>query len=200
MSHMELHKDSNQNDQLWVDFQNGSEQAFTEIYNAFFRLLYNYGCKFTSDKDLVKDAIHDLFVKLWEKRCDVNIVTSLKYYLLKAMRHKMLDALEKKKKLSLGQENLSESHFEFVLPYESLLISHQLSQEQQARLLRAVNLLTPRQKEAIFLRYYNSMSYEEIAALMSLSVDSCYNLISKALHLIKIDIVKIALGLLLLCA
>ena len=200
MSHMELHKDSNQNDQLWVDFQNGSEQAFTEIYNAFFRLLYNYGCKFTSDKDLVKDSIHDLFVKLWEKRCEVSIVTSLKYYLLKAMRHKMLDALEKKKKLSLGQENLSESHFEFVLPYESLLISHQLSQEQQARLLRAVNLLTPRQKEAIFLRYYNSMSYEEIAALMSLSVDSCYNLISKALHLIKIDIVKIALCLLLLCA
>lgn len=197
---MELHKDSDHNDQLWVNFQNGSEQAFTEIYNAFFRLLYNYGCKFTSDRDLVKDSIHDLFVKLWEKRCDVNIVSSLKYYLLKAMRHKMMDALDRKKKLSLGQDNLSEERFELVLPYESLLISHQLSEEQRASLLRALNSLTPRQKEAIFLRYYNNMSYEEIALLMSLSVDSCYNLISKSIHLIKVDMARMTLCLLLLCA
>jgi len=195
---MEVHRNSNQEDQLWIDFQNGCETAFTEIYNNYFRLLYNYGSKFTSDEDLVKDSIHDLFVKLWEKRQQLHNIASPKYYLLKAMRHKLLDALAREKKLVHEQEGFPEDRFEFVLPYESLLISHQLTREQEKSVTQALNALTPRQKEAIFLRFYNNMSYEEIASLMSLSVDSCYNLISKALSQVKKNLTKVALCLLLL--
>lgn len=192
-------KSLEQDDQLWTDFQSGSEEAFAEIYNAYFRLLYNYGSKFTSDKDLVKDSIHDLFMKMWEKRQNLNSVVSPRYYLFKAMRHKMLDALAGKKKLAYEEgETLTEDRFESALPHESLLISHQLMQEQEVSIINALNTLTPRQKEAIFLRFYSNMSYEEIASLMSLSIDSCYNLISKALGLLKKNIVKVCLGLLFL--
>lgn len=185
-----------QDEQLWSEFQHGSEQAFAALYNANFNLLYNYASKFTSDKDLIKDCIHDLFVRLWERRDTAKVVSSPKFYLLKSIRHSVFNALAEKKKLVHDQEHLAEDRFEFVLPHESLLISRQISKEQQEHIVRALNTLTDRQKEVIFLRFYNSLSYEEIAAVMDLHVDSCYNLVSKALGLLKKNIVKVGLCLL----
>ncbi|WP_224996269.1 RNA polymerase sigma factor [Cesiribacter sp. SM1] len=185
-------------EQLWSDFQHGSEQAFSVLYNTYFNLLYNYASKFTSDKDLIKDCIHDLFIRLWERRDTTKEVTSPKFYLLKAMRHSIFNALAEKKKLVHDEEHLAEDRFEFVLPHESLLISRQISKEQQEHIVRALNTLTDRQKEVIFLRFYNNLSYEEIAAVMDLHVDSCYNLVSKALGLLKKNIVKVGLCLMVI--
>lgn len=193
---MERHTNASQDEQLWVSFLNGSETAFASLYSTYFKILYNYGGKFTSDRDVIKDAIQDLFVKLWEKREELHDVSSPRFYLLKAMRHKMLDALTGKKKF-VYEDAPVDDRFEFVLPQEALLISHQMSREQEASVLQALNTLTPRQKEVIFLRFYNNLSYEEIAALMSVSVDSCYNLLSKALSAIKKNIVKVGLMLFL---
>lgn len=185
-------------EQLWSEFQHGNEQAFALLYDRYFSLLYNYASKFTADKDLIKDAIHDLFIRLWERRNAEKEVSAPKFYLLRAIRHRVFNALAEKKKLVHAQEQLTEDRFEFVLPHESLLISHQISQEQQEHIVRALNSLTDRQKEAIFLRFYNNLSYEEIAAVMDVHVDSCYNLVSKALSLLKKNVVKVGLCLVVL--
>ncbi|GAB3711081.1 sigma-70 family RNA polymerase sigma factor [Spirosoma flavus] len=182
-------------DELWKTFKEGSEAAFEEIYTRYFKVLYNYASKFTTDKNLVQDCIHDLFIEIWEKRENLSDTTSIKYYLFKAMRYTMIDQL--KRKPWLVENGTVSGGFDFVLPYEAHLIAEQLSDEQNARILKALNTLTQRQKEAIFLKFYNNLSYEEIASIMSMNIDSSYNLISKALRVLRKNITPISLVLLL---
>jgi RNA polymerase sigma factor (sigma-70 family) len=175
---------------LWRRFKEGDRQAFSQIYHTYFRDLYNYASKFTADKDLVKDCVHDLFVDLWEGRENLKDLLTIKYYLFRAFRNTMLDALAARKKIVLEDEGDLEKGFEFVLSHEARLIDLQWNEEQTARVLKALNTLSPRQKEAVFLRFYNNFSYEEIASVMSLQVDSVYNLISKALTILRKQITQ----------
>ncbi|GAB3953467.1 sigma-70 family RNA polymerase sigma factor [Spirosoma harenae] len=179
---------------LWKTFKEGSEAAFEAIYTRYFKILYNYASKFTPDKNLVQDCIHDLFIELWEKRENLSDTTSIKYYLFKAMRYTLLDQL--KAKPWLVENDPISGGFDFVPPYETHLIAEQLSDEQTERILKALNTLTQRQKEAIFLKFYNNLSYDEIASIMSMNIDSSYNLISKALSVLRKNITPISLVLL----
>ncbi|GAB3320945.1 sigma-70 family RNA polymerase sigma factor [Larkinella ripae] len=183
---------------LWRNFKEGHEPAFEELYNRYFKVLYSYASKFTPDKELVRDCIHDLFIELWESRRNLRHTTSIKYYLFKAMRYTMLDQLSAKQRLVFEQHDAVSGSFDFVPPHEASLVAQQLDDEQKERILKALNTLTQRQKEAIYLKFYNNLSYEEIASIMALNVDSSYNLISKALGVLRKNITPIGLVLLLL--
>jgi RNA polymerase sigma factor (sigma-70 family) len=182
---------------LWDQLREGDEQAFAGIYQKYFKSLYNYASKLTVDKDLVKDCLHDLFIELWDRRQRLPAMTSIKFYLFKAVRYTVLDRLTSHSRKVVDWESYPEAHFDFVLPYESDLIARQLSQEQQQRLQAALTSLTERQKEAIFLRFYGNFSYEQIASMMSLSVDSTYNLVSRALAFLRKQLVQLGMFALL---
>lgn len=181
---------------LWKTFKEGSEAAFEEIYNRYFKTLYNYASKFTPDKELVRDCIHDLFIELWESRHNLRDTTSIKYYLFKAMRYTMLDQLKSKSWLKMEHNDAVSSGFDFIPPHETHLIKEQMDEEQKDRILKALNTLTLRQKEAIYLKFYNNLSYEEIASIMSMNIGSTYNLISKALSVLRKNITPLSLVLL----
>lgn len=192
--------DVNNEENLWASFKEGSEVAFAQVYNGYFKILFNYASKFSSDRELVKDCIHDLFIELWESRQNLSSTTSIKFYLFKAVRYAMLDKLKSQQKLVLDPDSASSDEFEFVLPHESLLISQQLTEERKQQVLTALNSLTVRQREAIFLKFYNDLTYEEIASVMALSVESSYNLIYRALNVLrqKLSLIKIFLSTLVL--
>src|SRR5690606_16106282 len=71
-------------EQIWDEFRNGSELAFTALYKMYVADLYHYGERLTDDKQLIEDSIHDLFVELWRQRSRYKPVQRLKFYLLKS--------------------------------------------------------------------------------------------------------------------
>jgi RNA polymerase sigma factor (sigma-70 family) len=85
----------------------------------------------------------------------------------------------------LGKKSLAplsdEYNFEVVFSHEFALITSQISEEQKKNLAQALSCLTGRQREAIFLRYYEGLSYEEIATLMSVTVKTAYNFVYMAI-------------------
>ncbi len=182
---------------LWDQLRAGSGQAFADIYRQYFKVLYNYASKLTADKELVKDCLHDLFIEVWERRQKLPPTTSIKFYLFKAVRYTVLDRLTSRSRKVVDCGAYPEARFDFILPYESDLIARQLSEEQQQRLQAALTNLTERQKEAIFLRFYSGFSYEQIAAVMSLNVDSTYNLVSRALSVLRKQLIQLGLFALL---
>jgi DNA-directed RNA polymerase specialized sigma24 family protein len=70
----------------WNAFKQGDWNAYTSLYEEFYKPLNNYGAKFTGDADLVQDAIHDLFVQLWTSRNNLGAPASVKNYLFKSLR------------------------------------------------------------------------------------------------------------------
>jgi RNA polymerase sigma factor (sigma-70 family) len=78
-----------------------------------------------------------------------------------------------------------ERYFEMALPADALIEIVELQEEQSEKLRRSLVMLTKRQREAIFLKFYNDLSYSDIASIMDLQVDSVYNIISKAIESLR---------------
>lgn len=188
-----LSPDSDQ--QLWYEFRAGNREALAAIYQQHFFKLYNYGMKISRDEDLVKDCIQDLFIYIWKHRAKLSDTDSIKYYLFRALRRKITDSLTQKSK---GQPLEEQHNFVFELPYEHILIETQISQEQKQKVIQCLNNLPKRQKEALFLRYYENMKPQEVASIMSLTVESAYALLSKALHHLRQLLQKAVIYMLLL--
>jgi RNA polymerase sigma factor (sigma-70 family) len=181
--------------ELWSAFRNGSEAAYTDIYQQYAYLLYSYGNKISPDAALVEDCIQDLFIKLWVNKSKLGPAPSIKNYLLKAFRRLLKDAIQKNK---LKQEASDKAlDFKLTLASESESSQHQMQLEKEQKLQRAIEKLASRQKEVIYLRFYKKMSNEEIAEVMAISVPSVYNLVSKALAVLENHIYFLSLLLLL---
>lgn len=167
---------------VWDHFRNGSDEAYSFIYVKFFSVLYNYGRQFTDDAAVVKDAIQDLFVDLWNSRENLSGTDSIKFYLLAATRRRIVksDGM-----LKQYQRNANSEIFGIVMPIEAQIIANQDAKEQVLKVREAVNNLTPKQREVIFLMFYENLSHQQIAEILSLETKTVYNLFGKAINRLK---------------
>ena len=76
---------------LVAEFCKGNDRAFSELYDLYVHALYNYGMKITSDQELVKDCIHDVFVKVYKKRHEQLSINNFSSYLLISLKNRLLD-------------------------------------------------------------------------------------------------------------
>jgi DNA-directed RNA polymerase specialized sigma24 family protein len=104
--------------ELWKEFKGGCEQTFSYIFHKHYSFLYNYGSKLTSDKDLIKDSIQELFIILWESRSRLGDTMSIKFYLLKSFRRHVIRTLTAQNKHVDRSHLLENYHFELVSSYE----------------------------------------------------------------------------------
>jgi RNA polymerase sigma factor (sigma-70 family) len=180
-----------QNDhQLWQEFKQGSTEALSRIFLVFYDDLFAYGRKLCQSEEQVKDCIQNLFLKLWKNRENLDAVSAIKPYLFKSLRHMIRDELEaqqRKKTLHKAQSY----EYEIVFSQEDFLISQQLSQEQHTQILAALNNLSGRQREAIYLRFFEGLDYEKISEIMSINTQSVRNLIHQSFKILKGSIVFI---------
>ncbi|MDO7848538.1 sigma-70 family RNA polymerase sigma factor [Hymenobacter sp. M29] len=170
---------------LWDAFRQGDEQAFTTIFVEHYEALYNYGMKLVGDEELVRDSIQELFQKLWERRAVLEAVETIKPYLFKVLRNRISDNLKMASRRSARQQSYHEEEFEVVYVPDDFLTAEQLSSEQHAQLLAVLNQLPQRQREVLYLKYFDGFSYEKISEVMSLTAQSVRNLIYRAIKALK---------------
>lgn len=169
---------------LWQAFKNGDREAFRNIYFKYYPHLAQYAQRLTTDKEIIKDAIHDLFVKLWNQKEHLANVLVVKPYLLVSLRHTLLNAFDKNKRTKTSEldDKLS---FEMVFSVESDYIKSETHSLKAQQIIDALNQLTPRQKEVIYLRFYEEMSYEQIAEMMGITVKGTYKLFARGLEALR---------------
>ena len=163
----------------------GSESAFKALYDTYIQDLFLYTSRITNNRELIEDSIQDLFVELWKSRENLPHVKSVKFYLFKRIKRKVIRKLIESRKLPLSRNILEDYNFEIVFSRETELINRQITKEKQQRLLKSLNKLTRRQKEAITLRFFDGLPNTEIAALLAMSPKSVRNLIYRAMITLK---------------
>jgi len=168
------------NSALWNSFKQGNWNAYTSLYNDYYNLLNNYGYKFTRNGNLIEDAIHDLFVRLWTTRSNLGSPDSIKNYLYKSLRNTLLRKIKAEEKYT-GIDT-EEYPFGFEVTYNNQAGLAIEEKEFREKVKAVINTLPPRQKEIIYLRFYEGLSYDEIADIMSISINSAYKLLYKALE------------------
>lgn len=166
----------------WQKFKEGDVDAFELIYKSYFSKLYNYGCKMTKNKALVEDCLQNFFVKLWTQKESINTPQSVKSYLFRAFRNALLNALNQQNRFTSSELNEEEYDHEFEISYEQEVIDLQFDIEKREIIKKALEKLSKRQKEVLFLKFYEGLSYEQISETMQLELKSVYNLVSKAIE------------------
>lgn len=179
-------------EQLWLAFKSGDEQAFAKIFHLHHKKLCNYGFKIIPDKDVVKDCVQDLFISLWNNREKLEYTGAINFYLIKSLRGRILRLLNKQKKVVMESLTSEEQGDEFLFfSVEDALIAEQLHNEQHEQLLKALNGLTKRQREAIYLKFFLDLDYQQIAEVMSLNYQVTRNYVYQAVKMLreKLDLV-----------
>lgn len=179
--------------------RSGNYTAFTRLYNKYAQALTQYGLKFNAGLPVIEDSLHDVFVWIWANRHKLEVRHSIKSYLFKAVRTSILHALEKTKKFrSLDQEEENSYQFELELSPEGLVLQNEHQRMVSGQIAVLLNRLTAKQKEVIYLRYYEGLCFEDIALSMNLSVKACYKIMGRAITTLRENIPNARVLLLLL--
>mgnify|MGYP001202734782 CR=1 FL=1 len=156
--------------------------SYEIIYRKYARSLYLYGLQFISDKTIVEDCLHDVFIKLYEKK-DKEEIRNIKQYLYIALKNTLLNVIKKQKQLS---ELSEDEHYltEEVSP-EDFMIEQESVNDDKSTANNMMRLLTLRQREVIYYRFYEGMSLNEIADLLQINYQSVQNIIQRSLNKLK---------------
>lgn len=169
--------------EIWRMFISGHEGAFQYIYSTYIDDLFRYGSHITTDREILKDAIHDLFVEL---RNNHSKTDSIRFYLLKALRWKILRLLKNQKNRLDRNKLFAQFNAVIEISYEEKMIFNQITEQQLKKLAQGIKGLTRRQTEALYHFYYEDMNYKEVARIMKLtSIKSARNIIYKSIKQLK---------------
>lgn len=170
----------------WKEFRNGSELAFTAIYKRYAVDLYHYGERLTGNKQIIEDSLHDLFVELWRQRSKYKPVRHLKFYLLKSFRNRLLKNIRRNKRIADMHD------IDISLAVEIEWPDVQYAEVQRKLMEQSINGLSGREKQAVLLRFYDELTYEEIASLLCISTKSTYKLMYRALGALRKTLATVA--------
>lgn len=174
---------------LWQALKNGNVDALGQLYNQFVEELFTYGSQFTQDKQQVMDAIHDLFLNLYKYRKNLADTDNVGYYLSRSLKNQILKS--PKAKVFCLPNNFFPGHLDTklcVASHEEELIETEFFDQQILQLSNAVNFLSKKQRQGIFLRFTENRQYEEIAEIMNVSVQTSRTLIYRAIKELRANL------------
>ena len=180
---MENDNQNSEQNTLWQSFKEGNRKAFDVLLQQYYRHLLNYGLRLDSDKVFVEDCLQDFFIDLWNKRTGLGDAKSLKAYLLSSFRRKLFR--ERGKKSQLTSLLADDYNFDVQFDIETQLIEKEHENENAEKLKYQLENLSKRQREAIYLRFYEGLEYAEIAQMMAVNSHSAINLVYEALKLLR---------------
>lgn len=169
----------------WLkQLQQHDEHALACLMTKYYTDLYNYAVKFSPDEALAKDCIQEVFISLWQRRDTATAILCPRYYLLRAVKNKMLKSLHARSR-NMQLEEAQDYDFSPEFSIERTIIEKQVSEEKAEKLRRALLSLSKRQKEVIYLKYYQHLDNEQIAGLMNIGRQSVYNLLHETIQKLK---------------
>jgi RNA polymerase sigma factor (sigma-70 family) len=169
---------------LWNQLIEGRKTALERLYRLHIDQLLQYGYRFSADTQLVEDCVQDIFVELWQKHSQLKPVKAVRAYLMVSLKRKIFRKAGQQKR-SESPELITEDKMGVSLAIDEQIASQELASEQIQQLNDAIQQLTNRQKEALFLKYQQGLSYEEVCEVMSISYQSARNLIAGAVKRLK---------------
>jgi len=168
---------------LWNLFLEGDEKAYARIYELYAQEMYAYGFLFTSNEELIKDCLHDVFIKIYNNRKNLSPVDNIKLYLFMAMKNQLFDIFCKPKELYHNET--MEPVFSIDFTVEEMMIHNEEEEFLSIKMQQMMDSLTPRQKEVLYYKYVENLSYDEIGEIMQMNYQSILNLVQRSLKKLR---------------
>ena len=158
-------------------------ENIASIYNRYVDDLHTYALYLGFEKEVIMDAIHDVFCKFAANEKLLQDVSNIKFYLFKSLKNRLYDIYKARKEYAeLSAIDLQETPFNIQVTIEERLIGQEEQQQIKNQLAEMLESLTERQREIVYLRYVQEYDYEQISELLNISVHGCRKLLSKAMQ------------------
>lgn len=172
---------------IWEDFKDGDESALSYVYFQYFHSMFQYGIRFKNDPEFIKDCIQDVFFKLIQAGERLGTTENIRFYLFRALKNDIYKEINKSKKIELVE--FVTLKFDAPFKLEEEIAEKENATNKEMALLKALNELSDRQREVIYLRYECGMEYDQICDIMQLKNDSARKLVFRAIKSLK-DIIN----------
>ncbi|CAM4099498.1 RNA polymerase sigma factor [Gillisia limnaea] len=169
--------------QLLTDLSNGNDTVFPLIFDRYWKRLYSYAYKIYRDDKVCEDIVQEIFISLWEKASESQIL-NLEAYLLRSVKYRVANHF-RSLKFSNSQEEILEN-----IPYPSNSVLSLEYQEFEKEVLSQVKKLPPRCREIFILSRFDNYSNSEIAEKLDISIRTVEKQISNALSYLKANLVN----------
>ena len=171
---------------LWKRFLSGDDAAYSRLYTEYVQILFRYGSRFTSNRELIKDCIQDIFTLLYKNRKQLGQPpANVKVYLFVSLKNNLNRMISRE----LRYEPIVPEMNSFLLEptVEEQFIDDESHRNRQKLIEKIIRALSPRQKEIIYYRYIEELDFEEICTLMQLNYQSAQNLIQRVIKKVRED-------------
>ena len=166
--------------ELVAEFCAGNDQAFAQLYDLYIHILFNYGIKITQDQELLKDCIHDVFMKVYSKRNEKTAINNLASYLIISLKNRLFD--EFRRQTFTSEDAVEDYEFRYsTSDVERDYLHTELEKIQSDKVEHLMKNLTQRQRQAITLYYLEQRKYEEICQIMQMNYHSVRNLMHRGM-------------------
>ena len=154
------------------------EELYKQCFEAYYEKLYGYAFTIVKDNAETKDIVQSAFIKLWEKRNEVNIQHSGRSYLYTTVYHLALNSIRNRK--------TKEGHLDHLRPVENTETMYSGEEkETRERIQNEIDLLPPKCREVFNKSRFEGKKYAEIAAEMNISNKTVEAQMGKALKIMR---------------
>jgi RNA polymerase sigma factor (sigma-70 family) len=168
----------------------GNPIAIEQLYRQYFHRLLYYGRQAVSQASVeqVEDVIQEFFLWLSQHTHKLREVRNLEAYLFQSVRRNLYARLRKEQRSQQRQEELAAQLQQAAESPEKVQIQAEEGQTRRALVRRALSQLPASQREAIYLRYFEDKTYEEIAEILSVNHQVAYNYVSRGLKRLRLQL------------
>jgi len=166
---------------LFSQISLGDVNAYTEIYNRYFDLLFLHALKRLKDPEAAKDLVQDLFTALWNKRDSLAGITNPSHYLYTATRHGVLNYISRQKMQSGYMKGIPDLNLSSINQTDHLIRQNQLA----ALIEKEVSELPHKMREIFLLSRNEGLTHKEIAERLGLSELTVKTQVKNALRILR---------------
>jgi RNA polymerase sigma factor (sigma-70 family) len=166
---------------LWNNLKNGDEKSFSTLFEKYYADLVNYGNSLSPYAEKVQDCVQDVFTDIWVYRNGLQSSVVVKAYLLSSVRKRIARLYERD---HIFRKSTSTDAIAFLLEFSvehDLMDDDYATKEKVVYLNKLLNDLPARQKEALYLRYHQGLTVEQIADMLDVNYQSASNLLHRGL-------------------
>lgn len=157
------------------------ENEFEDLFRTYFSSLCFFSMKYVPDLDTSKEIVHTVFIKLWERRNDMEKGSSLKSYLYASVHNRSLNYIRDRKKFRTGE--VKDEDFSSYTNTEGL--DGMENMELESRIVSLIDELPEKCRVIFKLNRFDGLKYQEIADKLEISVKTVEAQISKALRILR---------------
>ena len=164
----------------------GDEDAFCELYAAYKNRLIYFAMRFLKSREYAEDVFQDAFTVVWQSRRFIDPDAYFSSYLYTIIRNRLLNQLRD----AANEEKLKESILSQALDYTDDTKREVMLNDLKFIISRALEQLTPRQREIFEMSREAQLSHKEIAGELGISVNTVQEHISSSLKIIRTYLIK----------